>query len=95
MYCLTFLSAYFDRVRVHVAHLVMVMFIIISLPVFKMAEELPLCKDFLYESLARKDYVLPPYKHPFVTLEWLDGVINQRFYCPHGENFRYRVIPKS
>ena len=65
-------------------------------PVFKMADDdLPLCKEFLYDSLIRKDYVLPPYKHPFVTLDWLDGVINQRYFCPHGENFRYRVIPKS
>ena len=39
-------------------------------------------KLWYYESLLRNDYMLPDYKSPFVTLEYLLGVLEGRFWTP-------------
>ena len=47
-----------------------------------------------HEILVRNGWMLPPLKSPFVTLEYLHGVRQQKYYCPRYEDVRLAPCPQ-
>ena len=51
-------------------------------------------KKHYIEIAQRNQYMLPRAKNPFVTMEWLWGVIEGHFFCPKSENYIHRNCPR-